>query len=433
MAKKKYKQFSDPVHGFITVPDTLLRFVKTPEMQRLRRIRQLGMGPLIFPGAEHTRFSHALGALALMQDALRTLTEKGTPISAEEHNAALAAALLHDIGHGPFSHTLEFKLIKGFSHEAIGHAVIMELNKRFNGALDLTLSILDGSYERPFFHSLIASQLDMDRLDYLRRDSHFTGVIEGRVGAGRVIQTMRVHPTAGGSDSQLVIETKGIYAVENVLMARRLMYWQVYVHKTVVAADNVLLAAIRRARFLLQTGNTKAVKGIPPAFHYFLAQELEPSTINNPDILQAFMAIDDTDVLYSLKRWNRSTDPILADLSRRLIERNLFRCVFLSHAPSAEEQAVWTRRMVKTMLSMGLTNPAHAEADAAYYLTVGNSRHSAYEKKDVEKRIHIQDSRGDIHELSASGDTSSPEALAYFAQKPYVCFLKDADILGESG
>ncbi|HYG69503.1 MAG TPA: HD domain-containing protein, partial [Anaeromyxobacteraceae bacterium] len=241
------KLFNDPVHGFVSVPRGLiLDLVETPAFQRLRRIRQLGLGFLVFPGAVHTRFEHALGAMALMQEALDTLREKGTFMATDEVEAALAAALLHDIGHGPFSHTLEEQLLppgpdgRPHHHERMSRALIRRLDRRFGGALGLTLEIFDGTYERPFFHTLVASQLDMDRLDYLRRDAFYTGVAEGVVGVERVLKTMRVHPERGGPDSRVVIEAKGAYAVENVILSRRLMFWQVYLHKTVIAADHLL-------------------------------------------------------------------------------------------------------------------------------------------------------------------------------------------------
>ena len=217
MTTLRFKIFADPVHGFISVPRGLiLSLIKTPEVQRLRRIRQLGVGNLVFPGGEHTRFSHALGAMALMQDALNGLSEKGTPISHQEHTAALAAALLHDVGHGPFSHTLEHVLIEDFFHESMSRVIIEALNERFDGQLSLVLDMFDNTYSRPFFHQLISSQLDMDRLDYLRRDSFHTGVAEGAVGVERIVKTLRVHPLEGDKDSGLVIESKGSYAVREL-------------------------------------------------------------------------------------------------------------------------------------------------------------------------------------------------------------------------
>ena len=423
----QYKQFSDPVHGFIAVPrDLLLPLILTPEVQRLRRIRQLGVGYLVYPGGEHTRFTHALGAMALMQDTLAVLVEKGTPISPKEHQAALAAALLHDIGHGPFSHTLEYELIDGFRHEAMSRALIVALNHRFDGALDLALDIFDGTYERPFFHQLVSSQLDMDRLDYLRRDSFYTGVVEGRVGAQRILRTMRVHPLEGGPDARIVIEAKGIYAVENFLIARRLMYWQVYLHKTVLAGDQVLHAAIHRARKHLRDGNADAVEGVSPALRYFLETPLDRSRIEHPEVLHAFCTLDDTDVLYSLKRWIQSPDRILADLSRRFIERDFFRCTFLPEPPADDQRTAWKDRVAESLLANGLTDATHAEEDASYYLTFDFSRHSAYER--VEGSICVMEEDGTVRELSETTDTAAIAALTRFVVKPYVCYPKEVPL-----
>ena len=422
-----FKRFSDPVHGFISVPrGLLLGLIQTPEVQRLRRIRQLGVGYLVFPGGEHMRFTHALGAMALMQDTLASLSEKGTPITPEEHRAALAAALLHDVGHGPFSHTLEFELIDGFRHEAMSRALLVALNDRFDGALDLAIDIFDGTYERRFFHELVSSQLDMDRLDYLRRDSFYTGVVEGRVGAQRILKTMRVHPLDGGPDARIVIESKGIYAVENFLIARRLMYWQVYLHKTVLAGDQVLQSAIRRAQGHLRAGNEAAVEGISPTLRFFLEQNIDVSQIEQPDVLHTFCALDDTDVLYSLKRWMHSDDVLLADLSRRFIERDFFRTTFLPAPPSDEQRQAWNHRVAEGLIEAGLSDAAHADDDASYYLTFDYSRHSAYER--VEGSIAILDDDGTVRELSKMTDTAAIEALTRFVVKPYVCYPKEAPL-----
>ena len=422
-----FKRFSDPVHGFISVPRALLLdLIQTPEVQRLRRIRQLGVGYLVFPGGEHTRFTHALGAMALMHDTLASLAEKGTPISPGEHQAALAAALLHDVGHGPFSHTLEFDLIDGFRHEAMSRALLVALNERFDGALHTAIDIFDGTYERPFFHQLVSSQLDMDRLDYLRRDSFFTGVVEGRVGAQRILKTMRVHPLDGGPDARIVIESKGIYAVENFLIARRLMYWQVYLHKTVLAGDQVLQGAIRRAQRHLRAGNEAAVEGVSPALRFFLENQIDVGQIERPDVLQTFCTLDDTDVLYSLKRWMHSPDPLLADLSRRFIERDFFRTTFLPEPPSDEQRQAWQHRIAGNLIEAGLTDADHAEEAASYYLTFDFSRHSAYER--VEGSIVILDDDGTVRELSEMTDTAAIEALTRFVVKPYVCYPKEVNL-----
>ena len=421
------KHFSDIIHGFIGVPrEVLLPLVLTPEVQRLRRIRQLGVGYLVFPCAEHSRFTHALGTLALMQDVLQSFREHGTPISDRECQAALAAALLHDIGHGPFSHTLEFRLMPGASHESIGLALVRRLMERLGEPLDLTIKMMQGTYERTFFHDLIDGQLDLDRLDYLRRDSHFTGVVEGRIGTDRIVKTMRVHPLEGGPDSRVVVMAKGIYAVENVLLARRLMYWQVYLHKTVVAGDRVLLAAVHRARAQLTDGNEWATEGVSPALQYFLETPPDPKCWNRPEVLDAFVRLDDDDVLFSLKRWMQSPDPILADLSRRFIERDLFRCMYLESMPSPSQRELWQAQVAKSLVRQGLTEPSSADRDAAYYFAVGYANHAAYERHGGS--IHILHAGGDLRELSASADTRAIQALTRFARKPYVCLPKEVGI-----
>ncbi len=422
-----FKLFSDPVHGFISVPrGLLLDLVQTPEVQRLRRIRQLGMGHLVFPGAEHTRFTHALGAMALMHDTLVGLAEKGTPIAPDEHTAALAAALLHDVGHGPFSHTLEHELIHRFEHEAMSRALLVGLNERFGGVLDLAVGIFDGTYRRPFFHQLVSSQLDMDRLDYLRRDSFYTGVVEGRVGVERILKTLRVHPVEGGPGARIVIESKGIYAVENFLIARRLMYWQVYLHKTVLAGDQVLQGAFRRARTHVRRGAVEAVAGASPALLFFLENPIDAGQVERLDIRRAFCALDDSDVLYSLKRWMHSPDGILADLARRFIDRDFFRTTFLTEPPTQEQIEAWQRRIARWLREAGLSDAARAREDASYYLTLDFSRHSAYER--IEDSIAVLDRDGTVRELSEMTDTAAIEALTRFVVKPYVCYPKEVPI-----
>lgn len=422
----RFKIFSDPVHGFISVPKRLLlALIETPEVQRLRRIRQLGLGHLVFPGAEHTRFQHALGAMALMQQALASLAEKGTPISEAEHEAALAAALLHDVGHGPFSHTLEHDLIGPgeagpFHHEQMSRALIGRLDARLGGALGLALAIVDGAYERTFFQRLLASQLDMDRLDYLRRDSFHTGVAEGVVGVERILKTMRVHPLEGGPGADIVIEAKGVYAVESFLLSRRLMYWQVYLHKTVIAADHLLRAAFTRAR---EAGGDPAVEASAPALLFFLRQRPGADDLGREDVIEAFIDLDDTDVLYSLKRWQEAEDPILADLARRFLDRDLFRTTYLAAMPSPAEIGAWRARTAEWLVSAGLSTPGRAEHDAAAYLTVGRSRLDTYRPR--EDAICILERDGRVRELSEAADVGPVGAMAGPVVRPYVCAPKN--------
>ena len=430
----RFTLFNDPVHGFISVPKGLvMSLVEQPEVQRLRRIRQLGLGFLVFPGAVHTRFEHGIGAMALMQEALDTLREKGTIVDTDEIGGALAAALLHDVGHGPFSHTLEHELLppgpsgRRHHHERMSRALMARLDARLGGALRTALAIFDGVYPRPFFHSLLASQLDMDRLDYLRRDSFYTGVAEGVVGVDRVIKTMRVHPAPGGgaAGGRIVIEAKGAYAVENVLLSRRLMYGQVYLHKTVIAADHVLRAAVRRARE--RWGADPALAETAPPLAFFLAgrataDDLDPDADAHGPLLDAFSALDDTDVLYSLKRWTASPDRVLADLARRFVDRDLFRTTPLDAPPSDADVAAWRERAAAWLVAEGVSTSAAAHADAAYYVAVGRERLAAYDAgRDP---VCILERDGRVRELTESAGVLAPGALAAARERDYVCLPK---------
>jgi HD superfamily phosphohydrolase len=428
VSETRFKLFSDPVHGFISVPKNLiLDLVQTPEVQRLRRIRQMGVAHLVFPGAEHTRFVHALGAMALMQDALKNVNEKGTAISQDEYTAALAAALLHDIGHGAFSHTLEHELVQDFEHEDMSRLLLGDLNERFDGALDLAIKIFDDTYERPFFHELVASQLDMDRLDYLRRDSFYTGVAEGEVGVQRIIKTMRVHPTDGGEGSQIAIEGKGIYAVENFLLSRRLMYWQVYLHKTVLAGDQLLRAILRRVRWHAERGSDiPALDRGSDALLFFLRRDVHADDLHDADVRQRYCDIDDTDILFSLKQWMGASDPVLADLCRRFINRDFFRVTFLPQRPSAPQIEGWKENVAAWLVDTGVSDPSTARADAELYLTIDRSGHTAYERSH--EMITILDRDGQMHELTEMADSTSLAGLEGPIIKPYVCYPKPVDL-----
>lgn len=429
----RFTLFNDPVHGFISVPKGLvLGLVETPEVQRLRRIRQLGLGFLVFPGAVHTRFEHGIGAMALMLEALDTLREKGTVMDTDEVDGALAAALLHDVGHGPFSHTLEHQLLppgpsgRPYHHERMSRAIVARIDRRLGGRLATALAIFDGTYDRPFFHSLVASQLDMDRLDYLRRDSFYTGVAEGVVGVERVIKTMRVHPTPGGPGSRVVIEAKGGYAVENVLLSRRLMYWQVYLHKTVIAADHVLRAAFARAK--ARWGSDPALDETAPSLAFFLADRATADTLDAPEtaeheaLLDAFTALDDTDVLYSLKRWTASRDRVLADLARRFIDRDLFRTTPLDAHATDAQITDWHERTAAWLVAEGLSTPDDAPRDADLYVSTGIARLAAY--STAREPICILERDGRIRELSESAGAPTAEALENTRERAYVCLPK---------
>jgi hypothetical protein len=428
-SNQRFKLFSDPVHGFISVPKNLIMdLIQTPEVQRLRRIRQLGVGHLVFPGAEHTRFNHALGAMALMQDALTSLSEKGTPISPEEQTAALAAALLHDVGHGAFSHTLEHQLIADFAHEDMSRVLLVRLNERMDGALDRTLDMFDDTYDRPFFHQLVSSQLDMDRLDYLRRDSFYTGVAEGEVGVQRLIKTMRVHPLEGGPRSEIMIEEKGIYAVENFLISRRLMYWQVYLHKTVLAGDELLRGILHRVEDHLRSTSTAPdwLLRASRALLFFLRHEVHADQIGEPTVRDHYLQIDDTDVLFSLKQWMQGDDPVLADLCRRFVNRDFFRVTFLPREPNAPQVEQWRQQVADWLVAQGLAPQSEAWDAARHYLTVDVSQHTAYDSN--REMIGILDREDNVRELSEMADTAAISELTSFVVKPYVCYPKPVGI-----
>ncbi len=421
----RFKIFSDPVHGFISVPRGLiLDLVASEEVQRLRRIRQLGVGHMVFPGAEHSRFGHALGAMALMHDALTSLSEKGTEISGPEMEAALAAALLHDVGHGPFSHTLEHELLSDFEHEQMSRALLGRMNDRLGGQLDLTLAIFDDTYERRWFHQLVSSQLDMDRLDYLRRDSYYTGVVEGSVGVGRIIKTLVVHPGDRSAEDRIVVEAKGAYAVENFLIARRLMYWQVYLHKTVLAGDFVLRSVVRRVRSHILNNRATLVEGASEAFMFFLRHGYSSADIDNTDVQDAFVSLDDTDIIYSLKRWVGSSDPVLADLSRRMLLRDFFRVDFgVDNEKFAEGQL--EDNVGNYLLQAGLSSPERLFEDIPYYVHRSRSVHEAYDAK-VDS-IGVLNRSGQIDELTISEETHIVSGLAKRQVRPFICFPKEID------
>lgn len=309
---------SDPVYGFINVPRGLLcRLISHPWFQRLGRIHQLGMASMVYPGAQHTRKQHSLGAYHLMQETLRSLIQKGHFIFDSEIEAAEAAILLHDIGHGPYSHVLESVFVKGLSHEEISLAMMKRINEEMHGELSLAIKIFQDEYAKHFLHELICSQLDMDRLDYLCRDSFYTGVIEGNIGAARIIKTLDL------ADDRLVVHYKGIYSVENYLMARRLMYWQVYLHKTAVGAEQLLRSALKRAKYLANSGIELFATS---SLHYFLYNEIiAENFFDHEESLERYADLDDSDIMVALKAWSRHSDKVLSLLSSAFVERRLFK------------------------------------------------------------------------------------------------------------
>jgi len=323
MIKEKKKILNDPVYGFINMPQGIsFQLIEHAVFQRLRRIKQLGLTYYVYPGAIHTRFQHTLGASFLMTLALDTLRTKNIDISDEEYQAAQNAILLHDIGHGPFSHSLEHSIIEGISHEDLSLQFMEYLNVYFDGELEPAIQVFKNQHPKKFLHQLVSSQLDVDRLDYLRRDSFFTGVSEGVVGSDRIIKMLNVH------DNNLVVDAKGVYSIEKFLIARRLMYWQVYLHKTVVAADQLLIRLLQRAKEL---ASQKIKLFATPAFEFFLYNTVqlddlkEKSGVQNYTVLELFAQLDDNDIVASIKTWINHKDPILSYLSKSLINRGLYK------------------------------------------------------------------------------------------------------------
>lgn len=411
----RYKIFNDPIHGFITVPKgPILKLIDHPYVQRLRRIRQLGLGYLVFPAAEHSRFSHALGALELGQRVLNNLREKDTTISQPEYDGTLMAILLHDVGHGPLSHTLEHSLIKDFNHEMMSLAIMKELNKEFDGALDTAISIFTNQHKKKFLHQLISSQLDLDRLDYLRRDSFFTGVSEGTVGINRILKTMRVFK------GNIVIEKKGIYAVENYIIARRLMYMQVYQHKTVLSADFLLRSIFDRIRDLLGNGIDVTFASAP--LEYFMKEQPSSKKSISKEMIDRYTEMDDHDVYLSIKQWTKSKDKVLSDLSHRFLNRDLFRTTFVDKKFSKSQKEVILNKTRKVLNKTGLNTDDEL---LKYYVSFEKSYSEAYKYKN--ESIWILEDEQAI-EFSKAAETKNIIALTEPVVKNYCVHLKDITV-----
>lgn len=338
----RLKIINDPVHGFISIPsDLALRLIEHPFFQRLRNIKQLGLSHVVYPGAVHTRFQHTLGAMHLMSMAIETLRSKGHVISDQEKEAAECAILLHDIGHGPFSHAMEFSIIDHLNHEEISMQMMQQMNREMDGRLDLALAIFTNQYPKRFLHSLISGQLDVDRLDYLRRDSFFSGVVEGAIGLERIIRMLEV------CNDELVVEAKGLYSIEKFLIARRLMYLQVYLHKTSLSAEQILIQVFRRAKELSAAGKTLFAS---PALQFFLQNRFSSAQfLSDPRCLNHFAALDDSDILASIKVWQSDADPVLARLSTALNRRKLNKLIFASDPFAASEVEEKSKQAVELL------------------------------------------------------------------------------------
>ncbi|MDB5089137.1 MAG: phosphohydrolase [Mucilaginibacter sp.] len=384
--------------------------IEHPYFQRLRYIKQVGMTHLVYPGALHTRFHHALGAMHLMGMAIETLCNKGQEISPEEEEAVTIAILLHDIGHGPFSHALEESIVENISHEDISTMIMQRLNLQFNGRLSMAINIFEGNYPRQFLHQLVSSQLDMDRMDYLNRDSFFTGVSEGVISSDRIIKMLNV------IDDQIVVEEKGIYSIEKFLIARRLMYWQVYLHKTVIAAEQTLVKILKRSRELATQGEEIFTT---PALSKFLKKPVSRDAFMNEDhYLETFASLDDTDIMAAVKMWEGNDDFVLSKLCKDLVQRDLYKVDITNEPPDKQFIAKLTKRAVEKYNI--------SEHEASYFVFEDTIRNKAYKPGDGNIWILMKD--GSIKDITEASDNSNLGALAKTVKKHILCYKKELAI-----
>ena len=402
------KIINDPILGFIKVPRGLIYdLVCHPIVQRLTRIRQLGLSSVVYPGAQHTRFQHSLGAFHLMSEAIRELTAKGHFIFDSEAEAVEAAILLHDVGHGPFSHVLERTLVHGITHEELSLLLMERINREMNGQLTLAIRIFRDQYPKRFLHQLVSGQLDMDRLDYLRRDSFYTGVSEGNIGPARIIKMLDV------KDDRLVVEAKGIYSIENFLTARRLMYWQVYLHKTSVACEQLLVNTLKRARQLAAAGDTHLFAS--PALRFFLCNDVDAARFrNDPDAPEHFLLLDDNDIWTALKAWMHHPDRVLALLADGMVNRRLYK-VEVSPTPFPEERQAQLRARIAQALDI-------PPADACYFLSTPDIESNMYNPTD--DSIDILFSDGTTRGIAEASDMFDIALLSRTVKKHFLCYWR---------
>ncbi|ATA76521.1 HD domain-containing protein [Capnocytophaga canimorsus] len=408
MKRNKLKIINDPVYGFIHIPGVLIfDLIEHPYFQRLRRITQMGLSYLVYPGARHTRFHHALGCMHLMQKAVQVLQYKGIAISEEEEEALYVAILLHDIGHGPFSHAMEHSIVEGISHEEISLRFMQELNNEFGGKLDLAIQIFTGNYPRNFLHELISSQLDMDRSDYLKRDSFYTGVAEGNINSERIIAMLNV------KNDQLVVEDKAIYSVEKFLVARRLMYWQVYLHKTSVCAEQLLIKVLKRAKELAQKGYRLEMS---TALRFFVEHRITEKQFDKV-LLDKYALLDDNDIISAMKEWQFHSDFVLSSLSKMLLNRDLPR-VKLRKTSFEKEKIASRLQQVQQLYGI-------SEQEAQYFVFSGEVSNIAYNEK--RQNIYILTKTGKILDVAKASDQLNLEALSERVVKNYLCYPKELD------
>ncbi len=403
ITNNKLKIINDPVFGFMKIPTELIYdLLQHPYMIRLTRIKQLGLTSYVYPGAQHTRFQHSLGAMFLMTQAVETLRFKGVEITPEEAEGVYAAITLHDIGHGPFSHTLEDSFFVNVSHEKVGLAIIEKLNAEMGGRLDIALAILRNEYPKKFLHELVSGQLDMDRLDYLRRDSFFTGVSEGNIGSARIIKMLDI------KNDKLVVEAKGIYSIENFLMSRRLMYWQVYFHKTAYAAERMLSKTMSRAKHLLKQGWNLSS---PASLDYFLRREVTATT---DEAIENFVNIDDSDVWEALKQWRHCGDKVLEILSAGILDRRLFK-MQIGNTPVDAGFIQKTKEQIAKSFSLS--------AEDAEFLTA-EGRVTQHIYKQSEADIEIVYNNGEVKTVQEASDMLDMQVLGKEVAKFYFCYMR---------
>jgi HD superfamily phosphohydrolase len=403
----KLKIFNDPIYGFITIPNTLIYdLIQHPYFQRLRRISQMGLSYLVYPGAHHTRFHHAIGAMHMMQKAVEVLRSKDVTISKEEENALYIAILLHDIGHGPYSHAMEHSIVE-VHHEEVSLLFMDKLNDEFKGKLSLAIQIFKGEYHRKFMLQLISSQLDMDRMDYLKRDSFYSGIAEGNINSDRLIQMLNV------MDDVLVMDEKGIYSIEKFLMARRLMYWQAYLHKTSLVAELTLTKALQRAKELLHKGIE--IECSRP-LKYFMEHKVTHDNFSNDD-LNTFAQLDDSDIVSALKNWQFHDDFILSSLSKMIINRDLSKIKLNSEKFPKEVLEEMTTRFAK--------DKSITEQEAKYFIFKGKIKNQAYSKDAEPIRILKKDRT--IEDVVEASDQLNLKALSKPVTKYYICYPKQLE------
>jgi HD superfamily phosphohydrolase len=402
------KIINDPVHGFIRISFPLLyNLIEHPIIQRLRRIKQLGLTYYVYPGATHTRFNHALGAMYLMGQAIQNIRIKGFEITDEEEEAATAAILLHDIGHGPFSHTLEESIIENIHHEDISMFLMEQLNTEFQGRLQLAIDIFQNKYKKKFLHQLVSSQLDVDRLDYLKRDSFFTGVTEGVIGSDRIIKMLTI------TEDNLVIEAKGIYSIEKFLIARRLMYWQVYLHKTVLAAEYLMIMLLKRAKYMAQKTNLSASR----ALKIFLTNNYTKEDLfqRKEELLHQFTLLDDSDIFASAKSWMNHSDKVLAKLASDLMNRNLPKIKL--------QQKPFSQKIIKDIEHLILAHFNIEPEDLKYLVYTGSISNYAY--SDHDENIQILYNNGDLLDIGQASDMFDLSVLNKRVEKYFLCYPKE--------